>query len=372
MKKKMFFILSFCLINVLNSKVILNKSIKKKRISNKITNVNLALKTYNFSNFYSNIIDLSSANKDSYIWQENHINKFTELILSWNILRPEDGKYSFFISVKNNNNWSNWSKIAEWAFDGQKTFANTNNRFVHTKHVRMEMQNKRMGDGFRVKVLARNGADIKNLKALSVSACDMNKFVFDENRFDNKSIIIKGVPKVSQWNVKHQRAKDFCSPTSMSMILGYYSKKGLLNNLDNNLTEYVESIATKIHDDSYLDIYGAWPLNVAQAFDSSNGKLFCAVKRLNGISDLYGYLVRRIPVAVSVRGYLRGGFKRYDNGHFIVVVGWDNKRKSLLCIDPAFITEKKMLRAYNLKDFGRAWGTSRNLAYIMVPKHFVE
>ena len=141
---------------------------------------------------------------------------------------------------------------------------------------------------------------------------------------------------------------------------------------NNNIEDLVKKISYKVHDSSYLDIFGAWPLNMAQAFNSSRGKLSCFVSRLNGVDDLYYYLSYKIPVAISVRGHLKGGFKRYDNGHFIVVVGWDNKRKAFLCIDPAFVTEKTMLRAYNLKDFLKAWGTSRYLAYIMVPKKVVK
>jgi hypothetical protein len=364
-----FVLISFC---SLNSKVVLQQS--QTKIIPKNQNIqNKKESQYNrFSKKYSKIVPTELLNKNYYIWQENDAKRFTELILSWNTFRPKNGKYSFYVSVKYNNRWSAWSKISEWSLRGQKTFLNSKNKFVQTKHVRVEMQQKLMADGFKIKVLAENGADIKNLKALFVSVCDMNKFVFDTNIYNKKSTIIKGVPKVSQWNVKHQRAKDFCSPTSMTMVLGYFYKKGLFKKFTNNLEGYVKAIAPRVHDDSYLDIYGAWPLNIAQAFNSSRGSLYCSVERLYGFDELYEYVNRKIPVAVSVRGHLRGGFKPYDNGHFVVVVGWDNKRKTILCVDPAFVTEKTMLRAYNLKDFMKAWGTSRNLAYIMLPRVFYK
>ena len=81
-------------------------------------------------------------------------------------------------------------------------------------------------------------------------------------------------------------------------------------------------------------------------------------------------MIKKIPVAVSVRGYLRGGAKVYDNGHFILVVGWNNKKQRVLCIDPAFLTSAKTLRAYDIKSFLTAWGTSRNLSYIAVSNDF--
>lgn len=368
MKNKIIFILSFFIICSINSKVLFRGSNKRIPLPKKYKKTVITKRNTNnsFSRTYSKIIKFNNnLNKNTYIWLENNCTNFTEIILSWNAFRPKRGKFSFFVSAKYNNHWSDWSKISDWTCKSQKTFLNSKNNIVHTKHVRLEMQKNKKANGFRIKVLSQNGANIRNLKALFVSLSDMNKFSFENNNFNKRTIIIKGVPKVSQWNVKHHRAKDFCSPTSTTMVLGYYSRKGLFNGMSKKLPEHVKKIASRVHDDSYLDIYGAWPLNVAQAFDCSKGKLFCRVERLNGINHLYDFLKKRIPVAVSVRGYLRGGFKRYDNGHFIVVVGWDNKRKAFLCIDPAFASEKKMLRAYNLKDFIRAWGTSRNLAYII-------
>ncbi|MBD3273553.1 hypothetical protein GF385_04365 [Candidatus Dependentiae bacterium] len=369
MKKKLLFLFLF-VITFLNSKVFVKRNNNKKfgNIKRKILFVAKKNSVNSFSQFYSKLIKHHKNIKENYyIWLENNSNYFNELILSWNAFRPKKGKYSFYVSVKYNNRWSGWQKIAEWADKYQKTFLNTKNTFVHTKHVRVEMQKNKKANGFRIKVLAQNGAKIKNLKSLFVSLADMNKFIFEKKDFNKATTIIKGVPKVSQWSVKHERAKDFCSPTSTAMVLGYYSKKRLFRGISNKLSGYIKKMAPKIHDDSYLDIYGAWPFNVAQAFDLSKGKLSCSVQRLNGMEQLYYFLRRRIPVAVSVRGYLKGGFKRYDNGHFVVVVGWDNKRKALLCIDPAFPTLRKMLRAYNFKDFIKAWGTSRNLTYILKP-----
>jgi hypothetical protein len=51
-----------------------------------------------------------------------------------------------------------------------------------------------------------------------------------------------------------------------------------------------------------------------------------------------------------------------------VVVGWDKKRKSVLCIDPAFRGSTNTLRAYKIKDFLKVWGTSQNLSYVSLPQ----
>lgn len=363
-RRFVFFILLF-IYSGLNSKALFKNRIPNPQKLNTPKKIVLKKDENCFSHSYTN--QVVTTDKADYIWVQNTSELFTELVLSWNGFRPKVGSYSFLVSAKYNNRWSPWHKINQWNKNNQQTFLNSKNLYVKTKHVRLEMQKNKKANAFRVKIVANNGANLNNIKRLFVSASDMNKFSFYKNGFNMPSTIIKGVPRVSQWNVKHSRAKDLCSPTSTSMVMAYFAKKGLFKDKFQDLKQYVSEFAEKVRDGSYLDIYGAWPLNVAQVFDESSGKLSARVKRLNGINELYGYLRRKIPVAVSVRGHIRGGFKRYDNGHFIIVVGWNKQKNTILCIDPAFVTESKMLRAYDFKDFMHAWGVSRNLAYVILP-----
>ena len=304
----------------------------------------------------------------NYIWISSKKDSFTELILSWNALRPKKGKYSFFVSLKHNK-WSPWYKLSEWGVKTQQTFVNSRVPLIHTKHVRMVLTRGKKSKFFRIKVVAENGADLRNLKALFVNTCDMTKFCKFKPNLKNSTTYIKGFPRQSQMVVGHPRFRDICSPTSLSMILDYYLNPQYSLPKIGGLTSFVSNFAELVHDDSYLDIYGNWILNSAQVFDSSNGKIFCRTQRLNDFDELYNYVKNKIPVAVSVRGKLRGGRKSYDNGHFIVVIGWSQKKKAVICVDPAFLSSKKTLKAYHLNDFLTAWGKSRNLSYIAIPKN---
>jgi hypothetical protein len=78
--------------------------------------------------------------------------------------------------------------------------------------------------------------------------------------------------------------------------------------------------------------------------------------------------MKKIPVAVSIRGSLRGCAWPYNNGHFVVVIGWNKDKQMVRCIDPAFKNLRQTARWYHLSDFVRAWGKSRNLSYISLPK----
>ena len=82
---------------------------------------------------------------------------------------------------------------------------------------------------------------------------------------------------------------------------------------------------------------------------------------------IIGQLAQGIPVTVSVRGTLDGAPKAYDNGHLLVIVGWNAKKKAVICHDPAFDNHQYVLKQYPVQSFIRAWENSRRLAYWVDP-----
>ena len=312
----------------------------------------------------------SSRTPYEYVWEVDKTTPFNELIFSWNALRPEEGKMTFWVSL-NYPQPSSWHRIAEWGPDYQKTFTNNRHPFVHTKHVRVIMQKRKLATGFRVKVVFQDGAPTHNLRALF--ACMSNTKLFRIALPDIESlkyISPLGVQKQSQMVLDHPRINDLCSPTSTSMLVNYFTSKMYRRPINGDMQQYVVNFADKVHDDGNLNIYGNWILNVAQAFDSTNGGVFFRVERLNNFAMLHDYLTKRIPIAVSVHR-LRGGASPYRNGHFMVVVGWDSINRMVMCVDPAFASNGTTLRHYRLRDFLQAWGRSLNLSYIPIPSRQV-
>jgi hypothetical protein len=338
---------------------------KRRAVSNGV-NVNFS---HNFEKFFEDGFFERGNNwyKNVCSWSANSTEPFSELILSWNAFRPKNkGKFVFFVSVKHDH-WSGWYKLAEWSANTQKTFNSEKNLYVKCKHVRVELK-KRKATAFKIKVRAEKGAELKGLKALFVCLTDLNKFCINKPNKTLPSTFIKGVPIQSQMSLDHPRRKDLCSPTSLSMLVKYFLQPGY-EKFEKNLKDYVPGFAKKVHDDSGLDIYGNWILNVAQAYDSTKGNAFFKAQRLNGFNELYELIAKKIPVAVSVRGHLLGAASPYSRGHFMVVAGWDQKRQALLCIDPAFSSNKKTMRAYKIDSFLQAWSRSVNLSYIAKPKN---
>ena len=115
--------------------------------------------------------------------------------------------------------------------------------------------------------------------------------------------------------------------------------------------------------DQGLDSYGSWPFNMVHAFELCQGAYWWRVIRMNSFKQLYALLHHNYPVAVSVRGALPGAPKAYNDGHLMVVIGYDASTQSIICYDPACAYDRTSVRKYPLADFLRAWEKSHRLAY---------
>ncbi len=289
-----------------------------------------------------------------------NVPSFTQLVLSWNATRPSQGYFDFWAQAHNatKNEWGSWHKMMEWGADVQRSFLSASCFSSKYLHVRLEM-NKEYADGFRIKVKAHEGANLTDLKAIFVCLSDFTKFKAEEPKQYQEllpSVMVQNVPKHSQFMLDHPRNNGLCSPTSCTMLVSYLTG------------EPINPIGFAEHSyDKGLNAYGAWPFNVAHAYECCKGALFFTMARLHGFNVLHQRLQQGIPVVVSVRGYLAGAPKIYEKGHLLVVVGWDAQRQSVICHDPAFSKDSEVLCEYPIKSFLEAWERSHRLAYIAEP-----
>ena len=321
-----------------------------------------------FSTAHTHLLDTKKITAKTYVWASGEVSPFDELILSWNAMRPKKGFFTFKVSLFHDGKWSPLKKLASWGKNMQQTFGFAGKSLVHTKYVRVEMQKKIFASQFKIEVTAEKGANLSDLHALFASTSHLDAYKKNNKISHLPSVMIKNVPTFTQWVGRHPRRKDFCSPISMFMMVRYFKKTFLCEDVSHRLTEEeLISGVNQVHD-SGLDIYGNWLMNIAHAYQETKGKVFYSVRRLQDFEALHRYLCQKIPVAVSVRGKLKGGLVPYNNGHFIVVIGWDRKKKMVRCIDPAIKDIKKTERWYSYDDFVTAWGRSRNLSYVSTLK----
>jgi len=300
---------------------------------------------------------LKNKEKKDLFFRKDFIEPFSQLVFSWNAFRPAKGCFSFFVQVRNARTgaWSKWCKMFDWSKQMQRSYFARLQGDLSYVYVRLETGKKNVADGFRIKISAVDGANLRSLRGFSVCASNFSKFKAEKitpDLLNLRSVYIRGVPKKSQMVLNHPRAEHMCSPTSCSMLVSFLNKK----NID-------PLCFAKNSFDRGLDTYGSWPFNAAHAFELCEGRKFFSVVRLDSFKTMHKQLSRGLPLVVSVRGALKGAPKEYNKGHLLLVIGWDAKRKQVICHDSALSEDRKTLKRYDIKDFLAAWERSRRLAY---------
>ena len=301
---------------------------------------------------------LKNQNKVALFFQKEGIQPFSQLIVSWNAFRPKKGFFTFDVRVRDKSSkvWSGWKKMHEWGSEMQKSFYGPSDGIAHVQYVRLEMEKNRSADAFDIRIKAHKGASLQFITSCYVCTSKLVDFVAESaDRYQVlDSVHIEGLPHYSQFLLEHAENNRICSPTSCSMVLGFLLKNKIAP-LD---------FANAVYDEG-LDTYGNWSYNMAQAFHIAEGKYRWYVTRLHSFWYLHQQLLKKLPIVVSVRGMLQGAPKEYMNGHLLVVVGFDDKTKTVLCHDPAVISQESVLQKYPLESFLRAWERSYRLAYIV-------
>ncbi|MBX3112766.1 MAG: peptidase C39 family protein [Fimbriimonadaceae bacterium] len=151
-----------------------------------------------------------------------------------------------------------------------------------------------------------------------------------------------------------------CSPTSVSMILGYWSKQLKKPELDHDVPE----VQKGVYDVAWSGT-GNWPFNMAYA--ASQPGLTAYVSRFRDVRDLEEWVAAGVPVATSVSyPLLRGEPRKPNDGHLVVLTGFTHDG------DPVFNDPGRnaVRMTYKRADFERAWAVSRNTVYLVYPKHW--
>lgn len=305
---------------------------------------------------FSDLEQQANAHKPHIAFSKTDLPLFSQLVFSWNALRPSKGYFSFYAQVRNahTQKWSKWHRMANWGSGTQKSFESDPDTISSYHHVRLEAKHSGLCDAFAIKVEAHEGASLSLLKSFGVNLANLQLFKPEkELLYPLASVVIKGVPKYSQFQLDHPRNDGLCSPTSCAMLTAY-----LLSKKIDPL-----AFAAGAHDTG-MDKYGSWPFNMAHAFECAEGKILFAVKRLANFKEIHDHLAKSVPVVVSVRGQIQGAPRPYKNGHLVVVIGYDTKTKEVICHDPAVAKDHLVKKRYPIKSFLQAWERSHRLAYL--------
>lgn len=286
-------------------------------------------------------------------WKEEDLRPFSELIISWNAVRPTSGKLHFYVSVKTDE-WSPWLAYASWGTEEQSSDSSgVPGSPVTVYQDTLTVAEGKQATGFQIKVVAEGDAYLEHVRGLHVYI-NSDKAQGPQELVSNLPPVHLKVSGLSQMALDHVRHADLCSPTSTTAVTRYLTRDPSIDPVD---------FAQKVWD-ARFDIFGNWVFNVAQASTYLGGKWDCWVERLRGFESIHHYLQKGTPVVVSIRGPLTGSALPYAKGHLVVVVGYDPLEKKILCMDPAFPSNEETHVAYDSSDFILAWSRRGNLAYI--------
>ncbi len=161
----------------------------------------------------------------------------------------------------------------------------------------------------------------------------------------------------------YPQEKGWCSPTSLSMVLGTWSKR--LNRPEMFLD--VPEVAESIYDPNFGGT-GNWPFNTAFAGKFPGMRAY--VTRFSDISELEDWIVAGLPVIISAPyNLLAPGRNATGYGHLTVCIGF-TENGDVVINDPATNLKKgqHVRHIYKRADVEHAWSTSHHTVYLVYPE----
>ncbi len=167
------------------------------------------------------------------------------------------------------------------------------------------------------------------------------------------------VPECSQM-VYPDGGEVWCSPTSVAMLLGYWSGKS------GPCEPGVRSAVSGVYDPVY-EGHGNWPFNAAYA--ATQG-MEAYVTRFTGLAQAEEWIAAGVPVIMSYswgRNQLTGAPIPASNGHLAVLVGFDAQGNPIVN-DPAAASNDAVQRTYPRAELEKLWlQGSGGTVYVIYP-----
>jgi Peptidase_C39 like family len=285
-------------------------------------------------------------------------------IASWNAVTPENTYLEVEIRAQIGTRWTQYYKIARWNNAGEKysfTKESDADGRVSTDTLRL----KRAARGLQLRI-----SFYSSLKGVSptltglavVSSLSSQHFTAATTKSNRQAWGLELPVPVHSQMIYPDGGEVWCSPTSVTMMLGYWGTK-----LGLNLADPVPT-AAKIMWDTEYDGSGNWAFNTAYA--SSKG-LKAYVHRLSSLAQAEGYISKGIPLALSIAwgvNELEGAHLAKSDGHLVVLRGF-TKTGGVIINDPAAKTDAGVRTVYKRAELERAWiGHSGGVVYVIEGK----
>jgi hypothetical protein len=299
------------------------------------------------------------------------------VVVSWNATTPTGTWMEVHIRTRQGSTWTHWYALPIWAsafdtihrhsIDGQSDAGGSINTDTY-------MTGNQNATAYQVSLtlfsttpavspaLRRVAAIASYNNAKKVQTVAPDQSVWGKNL---------AVPQRSQMLPEYQGqgygggGEVWCSPTSTSMVMAYWSN--VLKNAELNQT--VPNAAKGTYDFTYEGT-GNWPFNIA--YVGSFG-LRAFVTRMYSLSQVERWIKVGVPIVVSIAyqsGQLPGSPIPSTNGHLLVVRGFA-ANGDVITNDPAAATNAQVQITYPRSTFESLWQSASNgTVYIIYPEQW--
>jgi hypothetical protein len=292
---------------------------------------------------------------------------FREAIASWEAETPTGTWVETQIRAQISGVWTKWYNLGVWAADGSTVRRHSAGSQSDTQaYVGIDtlvVTNKKASPtAFQVKVrlFSADGLALPRVRASAVTTStspEKSPVIFPGNSAHWNKLL--AVPECSQM-VYPDGGEVWCSPTSVSMVLGYWTG-------DTGACEpRVRAAVSGVYDWIYRG-HGNWPFNTAYA--ASKG-FQGHVTRFTSLAQAEPWISAGVPVILSVAwgsGELTGAPIASTAGHLVTLVGFDAAGNPIIN-DPAAASDAEVQRTYLRSEFEPLWlKASAGTAYLIYP-----
>jgi hypothetical protein len=310
---------------------------------------------------------------------------FTELVASWNADTPTGSLVEVDMQASpDGSRWTKWYVMGLWTYNDtifHRTSVGGQGDSDGYIAIDTFVAGKVPMTSYRLQVvLTRASAKAPTPTVRSLGAMTSAvpaKFALPTPRaFTGAATLPGAVPQFSQEIHAGQYpeydggGEAWCSPTSTTMVLGYWGQYPSAADMAYIPTSYADpqvDYAARYTFDYHYNGTGNWPFNTAYA---ARYGLDAFVTRLRSLDEAEAFIRAGIPLVASIAvdpNKLDGFLFKGSNGHLLVIVGI-TADGNVVANDPAATSDATVPRTYDRGQFEDAWlNHSGGIVYVIHP-----
>ncbi len=288
-----------------------------------------------------------------------------ELVVSWNALTPSGSGMKFEARADGASGPTKFYVLGVWASD-----------ITSRRRESVNGQKDDHGDVSTDTLILRRPSERLQLRVTSMPNAAGR---WPELKFIGLSLVQRGAavrtipPDKSAWGrilpvpersqLSYANGREWCSATSVSMVLSYWAKRLSRPELDID----VSAVAAGVNDPTWQGT-GNWSFNTA--FAGEQRGMRASVVRFADIAELEALIVAGVPVVISISYQLL-----YDrpssasNGHLVVCIGFTEKGDAVINDPWADFKKGDKVRAVIPRaNLAKGWAHSKRTAYVIHPE----